>query len=86
MQLTLRQFIIAAVRQGCREKVAHGEIIGWKGPAKVHYLLKPQPEGDLIAILPNVRESETLSPTVLTNLVRALDLTGFELSNGGVAT
>jgi hypothetical protein len=78
MSLTLRQFIIAAVAQGCREKFAHGTIVGWKGPVKAHYLIRPRPTGDLVAVLPNIRESDVLSPAVLTNLVRVLELTGFD--------
>jgi hypothetical protein len=67
---TLRRFIIAAVTQGCREKFAHGEIVGWKGPMKAHYLVRPKMTGDIVAVLPNIRESETLAPTMLAHLVR----------------
>jgi hypothetical protein len=73
MSLTLRQFIIAAVGQGCTEKFARREIPGWKGPLTAHYPVK----GKLSAILPNVRESDPLTPAGLAHLVRALALTGF---------
>ena len=78
MSLTLRQFIIAAVAQGCREKSARGEIVGWKGPLKAHYLVRPRQTGNLLAVLPNVRDSDELSPAVLAHLVRVLELTGFD--------
>jgi hypothetical protein len=78
MSLTLRQFIIAAVAQGCRENLARGEIVGWKGPMKAHYLVRPRPTGDLVAVLPDIRDSDVLAPTVLAHLVRVLELTGFE--------
>ena len=74
MSFTLRQFIIAAVTQGCVEKFARRDIPGWKGPVTAHYLVK----GNLSAVLPEVRESDSLSPTMLANLVRALRLTGFD--------
>jgi hypothetical protein len=79
MSLTLRQFISAAVSQGCVEKFARRDIPGWKGPVTAHYLLK----GKFSALLPNVREGDPLTPTVLASLVRALGLTGFDdlLSN-----
>jgi len=74
MSPTLRQFIIAAVAQGCVEKFARHEIPGWKGPVTAHYLVK----GKLSALLPNVRESDPLTPTMIAHLVRALALTGFD--------
>jgi hypothetical protein len=80
---TLRQFIIAAVAQGCREKFARGEIVGWKGPMKAHYLSHPMPTGDLVAVLPNIRDSDPLTPAMLRHLVRVLKLTGFEDEIGG---
>lgn len=75
---TLRQFIIAAVAQGCREKVAQGEVIGWKGPLKARYLAAPTANGEVIAILPNIRDSDLLTPTMLAQLVRVLGVTGFD--------
>ncbi len=81
MSLTLRQFVIAAIAQGCAEKFARRDVPGWTGPLTAHYLVK----GKLSAILPNVRESDPLTPTVLAYLVRALGLTGFDddLGDGG---
>jgi hypothetical protein len=61
MSLTLRQFIIAAIAQGCTEKFTRRDIPGSTGPLTAHYLAK----GKLSAILPNVRESDPLTPTVL---------------------
>jgi hypothetical protein len=75
---TLRQFIIAAVSQGCREKFARGEIVGWKGPMKAHYLVRPKMTGDIVAVLPDIRDSDSLSPTLLAYLVRVLEVAGFE--------
>lgn len=75
---TLRQFIIAAVAQGCQEKFARREIPGWKGPLTGHYLVR----GNLSAVLPNIRDSDPLTPTILGNLVRTLTLTGFDDSLG----
>ena len=74
---TLRQFIIAAVAQGCREKFSRGEIVGWKGPLKAHYLVRPKMTGDIVAVLPAIRDSDPLAPTVLAHLVRVLEVTGF---------
>lgn len=81
MTLTLRQFIIAAIAQGCTEKFVRREIPGSIGPLTGHHLVK----GELTAILPKVRESDPLTPTVLAYLVRALALAGFEdeLAGGG---
>jgi hypothetical protein len=75
---TLRQFIIGAVAKGSREKFSRGEIVGWKGPLKAHYLVRPKDTGDIIAVLPNIRESDPLTPTVLAQLVRLLEVTGFD--------
>jgi hypothetical protein len=75
---TLRQFIIAAVAQGCREKFARCEIVGWKGPMKAHYLVRPKMTGDIVAVLPGIRDSDPLTPTVLAYLVRVLEVTGFD--------
>jgi hypothetical protein len=75
---TLRQFIITAVAQGCREKFARGEIVGSKGPLRAHYLVRPKMTGDIVAVLPDVRDSDPLTPTVLAYLVRVLEVTGFE--------
>jgi hypothetical protein len=81
MSLTLRQFIIAAIAQGCTEKFARRDIPGSTGPLTAQYLAK----GKLSAILPNVRESDPLTPTVLAYLVRTLALTSFDddLGDGG---
>jgi hypothetical protein len=75
---TLRQFIIAAVAQGCRERFSRGEIVGWKGPLKAHYLVRPKTTGDLVAVLPAIRDSDSLAPTVLAHLCRVLEVTGFD--------
>jgi len=75
---TLRQFIIAAVAQGCREKFARGEVVGWKGPMRAHYIVRPKTSGDVVAVLPDIRDSDLLAPTVLAHLVRVLEVTGFE--------
>lgn len=75
---TLRQFIIAAVAQGGRERFARGEIVGWKGPMKAHYLIRPRSTGDIVAVLPDIRDSDPLTPTVLAYLVRVLEVSGFE--------
>lgn len=74
MALTLRQFIIAAVAQGCEEKLARHEIPGWISPVTGHYLAK----GNVRALLPDIRDSDLLTPTMLANLVRALDLHGID--------
>lgn len=39
-----------------------------------------RPTGDLVVVLPNIRDSDTLSPTVLAHLARVLELTGFDES------
>ena len=80
MAVTLRQFIIAAIRHGCEEKFARHEIPGMKGPLTAHYLVKD----NLSAILPNIRESDPLTPTMLSSLVRSLALSMVdELPDGG---
>lgn len=45
---------------------------------RAHYLVRPKMTGDIVAVLPNIRESDTLAPTVLAHLVRVLEVTGFE--------
>jgi hypothetical protein len=72
MSLTLRQFIIAAIAQGCTEKFARRDIPGSTGPLTGHYLVK----GELMAILPKVRESDPLTPTVLLIWSRCLNSLG----------
>ena len=75
---TLRQFIYRVVSQaGCVEKVAHGEIIGMRGPAKARYLARRIGNSDLFVIVPNVRESDPLTETVFDQLVRGLQVEEF---------
>ena len=75
---TLRQFIYRVVSQaGCVEKIAHGEIVGMRGPAKARYLVRQVGTSDLFVILPNVRESDTLTETVFDQLVRGLQVEEF---------
>lgn len=50
---------------------------------KAHYLSHPMPTGDLVAVLPNIRDSDPLTPAMLRHLVRVLKLTGFEDEIGG---
>ncbi len=75
---TLRQFIYRVVsRAGCVEKVAYGEIIGMRGPAKARYLVRRVGGSVLFVILPNVRESDPLTETVFDQLVRGLQVEEF---------
>lgn len=73
---TLREFVYAAVQQGCKEREVPG-IVGARGPAKARYLVGAGPNAPIV-ILPNVGDSVRLTPTVLANLVRTLGVTGYE--------
>jgi len=41
-------------------------------------LAAPTADGEVIAILPNIRDSNLLTPTMLAQLVRVLGVTGFD--------
>lgn len=62
---------------GCVERVAHGEIVGMRGPVKARYLTRRVGSADLFVILPNVRESDQLTNTVFDQLVRGLQVEEF---------
>jgi hypothetical protein len=71
---TLRQFIIKAIRQGCVEKEIEGQAVGTRGPFKGRYMVRQVGKTRLLAILPDVRESDVLTETVFESLVRNLGL------------
>jgi hypothetical protein len=71
---TLRQFIIKAIRHGCLEREIEGHSFGARGPFKGRYLVRQVGKARLLAILPNVRESDALTETVFESLVRSLAL------------
>lgn len=71
---TLRQFIIKAVRHGCIEREIEGHAFGVRGPFKGRYLVRQVDKTRLLAILPNVRESDVLTETTFESLVRNLGL------------
>ncbi len=71
---TLRQFIIKAIRYGCLEREIEGHSFGAQGPFKGRYLVRQVGKTRLLAILPNVRESDVLTETVFESLVRSLSL------------
>jgi hypothetical protein len=73
---TLGQFIVAAKSQGCREGTLAG-IVGPRGPVLARYLVGAGRNG-AIAILPNIKNREHLTPTMVGNLVRALKIVGFD--------
>jgi hypothetical protein len=71
---TLRRFIINAIRNGCQEKAIEGDVVGARGPIKGRYLVRQVGKTRLLAILPNIRESDTLTEAVFESLVRSLSL------------
>jgi len=71
---TLRQFIIKAIRHGCLEREIEGHSFGARGPFKGRYLVRQIGKTRLLAILPNVRESDVLTEAVFESLVRNLRL------------
>jgi hypothetical protein len=72
---TLRQFIIKAVEQGCKEGFAKGQLFSAQGPSRSHYLAD---RSGMIAILPKIRDSDPLTPSMVSQLVRALKVDGFD--------
>ena len=73
---TLREFIERAVAQGCREGAVTG-VVGPRGEMTGRYLAAPGAKG-AIKILPNIRDDEHLTPSMVASLVRVLKVTGFE--------
>ena len=61
-----------AEEQGCelRQRIMNGP----RGDVVTRYLVR----GKLVAILPDIEDDERLAPTVITQLVRVLGLTGFD--------
>ena len=74
---TLREFINAAVSQGCVEKFSGLTIRGPRGETCPKYLVGKGARAP-IAILPDIEDDERLTPAVLSNLVRVLSVRGYE--------
>lgn len=74
---TLGELIQAAVKQNCRLETMAG-ITGPRGPAPARYLVAPPERGGAIAILPNMKDAEHLSPSQIAGFVRVLRITGFD--------
>ncbi len=72
---TLREFIDAAVSQGCREGVAHSKLVGPHGPTEVRYL---EGTNKVIYPFPNIKDDDRLTSTLMASVVRALKLRGFD--------
>lgn len=73
---TLGQFVTRAVEQGCSVKEVLG-MVGQEGDIKARYLIGLG-RNPAIAVLPNIKDDERLSPALIANLVRVLKVSGFE--------
>lgn len=71
---TLREFIEAALEEGCEEKFSEGEIVGQRGAAKARYLVG---RNGVIYIVPNMKDNERLAPSVMASMARALKIRAF---------
>lgn len=68
---TLREFIDAAVEEGCEERVSESEIIGPRGPTRARYL---RGTNGVVYILPEMADGDRLTPTTMASMARALRL------------
>jgi hypothetical protein len=71
---SLKEFIEAAVREGCREGISRSEIPGRNGPMRARYLVG---RNGVPYILPDIDDHECLTPTVLASMRRALRVDAF---------
>jgi hypothetical protein len=71
---TLREFIDAAISEGCREGVSQREIMGPRGSVKARYLVG---SSGVPYILPDIADDEHLTPTVLASMTRVLKVRTF---------
>jgi hypothetical protein len=73
---TLRQFLDAAIAQGCQEIHVTG-VIGPNGPVDARCLVGPPPNR-IPYPLPGIKDDERLTPTMVGSIERTLGIaTGF---------
>ena len=68
---TLRQFIAKACAGGCTEGTSPAKTIGPRGKVKFHYLRNSK---GTIEILPDIEDSNRLTPLVLSSQCRGLGI------------
>ena len=71
---TLGEIIAAAKQQGCQEGRID-RVVGPRGRAPGRYLIGTNA---VIKILPNIADADRLAPNEIRNIVRVLNITGFD--------
>jgi hypothetical protein len=70
---TLRQFLDAAIAQGCQETYVKG-LLGPNGPIDARCLVGPPPTR-IPYPLPGIKDDDPLTPTVIGSIERTLGIT-----------
>lgn len=72
---TLREFLDAAVAQGCKYGELQGELVGPRGRIAARYLVS---RAGVIYPLGNRKDDERLDPTTFLSMVRILGIIGYD--------